>query len=171
MVLFTCLFFHFDSPGCILLCAQMFFSREQSSVRNTCVPCPWTKGGRLWWNIRKGVILLLQALSVYRKLYTLWFPSSYSLKVDVQMAQVGMWYLLGVLLLVCFLFLECSFCMAADVSERVKGYLARPWGFILLDANLKTWAYPPTLPFAWCVALACVSPLLQNANSLICVLG
>lgn len=90
-------FFVLIPPGHVLLWTQMFFSRKQSSVRNAGVLCPPTKRGRSWQNIHKRAILLLPAVSACKRLRNLWFPSSYSLKVGVQVAHVRKRYVLGIL--------------------------------------------------------------------------
>lgn len=92
------------------------FQQGASSVRNTCVLCPWIVRERLWWNICNHVNLLFQTLSVSQKLY-----SFYSLKVSVWMVQVGKWLCFrfsvnSVFLTPVFLrLMQCSLCVMAGV--------------------------------------------------------
>lgn len=44
------------------------FQQGASRARSTCVLCPWTERGRLWWNTHNHVNSLFQTLSVCQKL-------------------------------------------------------------------------------------------------------
>lgn len=44
------------------------FQQGASSVRNTCVLCPWIERGKLWWNMHSHVNLAFHTLLVCQKL-------------------------------------------------------------------------------------------------------